>query len=262
MIRRPLMDLQEYTGGEREFRWRGREVTRLEGLTDAVFAFATTLLIVSLEVPHTFTELFAVMQGFIPFLLTFAVLSLVWFQHFRYFRRYGLQDTPVVVLNCALLFVVLFYVYPLKFLYTWLVAQLLGGETEVHLPSGEVAPILTVAQTPTLLVLAGLGWLGGIVVFALLYWRAYTRRADLDLNALEVFDTHEDLQNWLLAAAVTIAALLGALILPPEYAIWSMLIYFLYFPLRGLHIQRTKDRRRKLEATLLGPESDAAVAEG
>src|SRR5215203_4822419 len=123
MIRRRLMDLQEYTGGEREFRWRGREVTRPEGLTDAVFAFATTLLIVSLEVPHTFTELYALMQGFVPFLLTFAVLSLVWFQHFRFFRRYGLQDTPVVLLNCALLFVVLFYVYPLKFLYTWLVAQ-------------------------------------------------------------------------------------------------------------------------------------------
>jgi hypothetical protein len=259
MIRRHLMDLQEYTGGEREFRWRGREVTRLEGLTDAVFAFATTLLIVSLEVPRTFTELFAVMQGFFPFLLTFAVLSLVWFQHFRYFRRYGLQDTLVVILNCALLFVVLFYVYPLKFLYTWIIAQVLGSPTDVRLPSGEVEPMLAVDQIPTLLVLAGLGWLGGIVVFALLYWRAYTRRVDLDLNALEVFDTHEDLQNWVLAAAVTIAALLGAILLPPEYAIWSMAIYFLYFPLRGLHIRRTKAERRRLEAALFAPESEVAA---
>ena len=78
MIRQHLLDLQEYTGGEREFRWRGREVTRLEGLTDAVFAFATTLLIVSLEVPHTFTELSAVMQGFVPFLLTFAQWWYIW----------------------------------------------------------------------------------------------------------------------------------------------------------------------------------------
>src|SRR5207245_7970750 len=87
MIRQHLLDLQEYTGGEKEFRWRGREITRLEGLTDAVFAFAITLLIVSLEVPRTFDELAAVMSGFLAFLLTFAVLMLVWFQHFRFFRR-------------------------------------------------------------------------------------------------------------------------------------------------------------------------------
>src|SRR5436309_694365 len=124
---------------EPHFRWRGGEITRLEGFTDAVFAFAITLLIVSLEVPRTFDELVTVMQGFLAFLLTFAVLVLVWFQHYRFFRRYGLQDTPTVVLNAALLFVVLFYVYPLKFLYTWLVSRILGGATTVRLPTGEVA---------------------------------------------------------------------------------------------------------------------------
>ena len=36
---------------------RGREVTRLEALSDAVFGFAATLLVVSLEVPQTFPEL-------------------------------------------------------------------------------------------------------------------------------------------------------------------------------------------------------------
>jgi len=42
---------------EKHFRWRGGEITRLEGFTDAVFAFAVTLLVVSLEVLHTFDEL-------------------------------------------------------------------------------------------------------------------------------------------------------------------------------------------------------------
>ena len=37
--------------GERHFRWRGGDVSRLEGLSDAAFAFAMTLLVVSLEVP-------------------------------------------------------------------------------------------------------------------------------------------------------------------------------------------------------------------
>ena len=46
------------------FRIRSREVSRLEGLSDAVFGFAITLLVVSLEVPETFEELEIMMQGF------------------------------------------------------------------------------------------------------------------------------------------------------------------------------------------------------
>src|SRR6266536_5396112 len=87
-----------------------REVSRVEGFSDAVFAFAVTLLVVSLEVPHTFEELMDAMRGFPAFALCFAMLSQVWFHHYRYFRRYGLQDTFTVVLNGVLLFVVLFYV--------------------------------------------------------------------------------------------------------------------------------------------------------
>ena len=41
-------------GARQHFRWRGNEVSRVEGFTDAVFAFAVTLLVVALEVPQTF----------------------------------------------------------------------------------------------------------------------------------------------------------------------------------------------------------------
>ena len=36
---------------------RGREVSRIEGFSDAVFGFALTLLVVSLEVPESFADL-------------------------------------------------------------------------------------------------------------------------------------------------------------------------------------------------------------
>src|SRR5207245_9272063 len=123
-------------GGRPGFRWRGDDVTRLEGFSDAVFAFAITLLVVSLEVPRTFTELMHAMRGFGAFAISFTLLFLVWFNQYKFFRRYGLQDNTSVVLNGVLLFVVLFYVYPLKFLFTLLVNIFTGGGGQVRMPAG------------------------------------------------------------------------------------------------------------------------------
>ena len=53
-----------------------------------------TLLVVSLEVPNTFDELLATMRGFFAFAICFYLLLIVWYDHYKYFRRYGLNDTP------------------------------------------------------------------------------------------------------------------------------------------------------------------------
>jgi hypothetical protein len=79
--------------GRPGFRWRGGEASRLEGLSDAVFAFAVTLLVVSLEVPKTFDELLVVLRGFFAFAVCFSILFWVWYDHYRFFRRYGLADS-------------------------------------------------------------------------------------------------------------------------------------------------------------------------
>src|SRR5438046_6540227 len=107
MIREQLMKRQ--VRRPTDFRWRGGNVSRLEGLSDAVFAFALTLLVVSLEVPRSFTQLLQVMVGFIPFAFCFFMLSMVWYRHYVFFRRYGLEDGATIALNGVLLFVVLFY---------------------------------------------------------------------------------------------------------------------------------------------------------
>jgi hypothetical protein len=69
---------QQGFGADRGFRWRGGEISRLEGLSDAVFAFAVTLLVVSLEVPETFNELLRVLRGFFAFAVCFSILFWVW----------------------------------------------------------------------------------------------------------------------------------------------------------------------------------------
>src|SRR5712691_11814267 len=136
MIRERLVEKE--IGQRAEFRWRSHEISRIEGLCDAVFAFAVTLLVVSLEVPRTFAELSDALHGFVPFAICFAMLFRIWYGQFLWFRRYGLQDAPAVVLNGVLLFVVLFYVYPLKFLFTYLMNVFTGGRGEVRLANGNI----------------------------------------------------------------------------------------------------------------------------
>ena len=71
------------TATDPHFRWRGGEVSRIEGLSDAIFAFALTLLVVSLEVPRDFDELQRVLRGFPVFAICFALTVMVWWYHFR-----------------------------------------------------------------------------------------------------------------------------------------------------------------------------------
>ena len=113
--------MDDGSGDPLKFRWRSHDISRIEALSDAVFAFAVTLLVVSLEVPKTFDELMHVMRGFGAFAICFTLLFVVWFNQYKFFRRYGLQDNVTLILNAMLLFVVLFYVYPLKFVFSFLV---------------------------------------------------------------------------------------------------------------------------------------------
>src|SRR5687768_18548473 len=103
--------------GRVKFRLRGREGSGVGAFSDVVFGFALTLIVVSLEVPTSFQELMRTMRGFPAFAICFAILTWVWHVHHTFFRRYALTDEITIALNTALLFVVLFYTYPLKYMF-------------------------------------------------------------------------------------------------------------------------------------------------
>src|SRR5213078_4933014 len=140
MIREKL--IEKNIGDNKKFRWRSHEISRIEGLSDAVFGFAVTLLVVSLEVPNTFGALMEAMRGFGAFAVSFTLLIVVWYNQYKYFRRYALQDNYTVVLNAVLLFVVLFYVYPLKFVFSFLISLFTGQGARVRLPNGTVTTMV------------------------------------------------------------------------------------------------------------------------
>jgi hypothetical protein len=245
MIREKLMENEVGLGGK--FRWRGQEVSRIEALSDAVFGFAITLLVVSLEVPQTFDALLATMRGFIAFAVCFAMLVLVWYQQYRFFRRYGLNDALTFVLNAALLFVVLFYVYPLKFVWTLLVNLMMGIDNRVRLPSGEMVSPVSGDQMGTMMIVFSLGYVAVFAVFALLYYRAYTKRAELELNDLELFDTRTDMREYLLHVGIGLLSIGIASMGGRGFAALAGWCYFLIGPVMTVHGLRAGKRRKKLE---------------
>jgi uncharacterized membrane protein len=207
--------------GEKDFHWRGGEISRLEGFSDAVFAFAVTLLVVSLEVPKSYHELMDVMRGFVAFGICFALLAEVWFNHYRYFRRFGLQDSWAVFLNCVLLFFVLFFVYPLKFLFYAIFRT--GFEVQAH-------------EVRTLFVVYGAGYAAVFLTFALLYLHAWNKRHELELSQLEIMKTRHSMVDHFAMVGMGIISALLAVTLPLKWVGLAGYFYFMigvYFTVAG-----------------------------
>ena len=140
------------------------------------------------------------LRGFVAFGLTFAMLILIWSAHNGFFRRYGsLQDGRTVVLNSVLLFVVLFYVYPLKFLFTVFVNQFLGLTGE----GGEApARIGNADELSSLMIIYGLGFVAVFACFSLLYAHALARREELGLDAVRQIEARNWMRHYLMFVLV------------------------------------------------------------
>jgi hypothetical protein len=260
MIREKL--IEQEIGISRKFRMRGREVSRVEALSDAVFGFAITLLVVSLEVPRTFDALMEMMRGFVAFAICFAMLIMVWYQQYKFFRRYGLNDALTFVLNAVLLFVVLFYVYPLKFVWTLLVNMVLGADTRVRLPTGELVAPVAGEQMGQMMAVFSIGYVAVFLLFALLYWRAYRKRVELELNTLEVLDTRTELGEYLLHVLIGLLSIGLASVGTRGYVALSGFCYTLIGPVMTVHGMIAGKKRKKLEASLLANEVNPELTTG
>jgi hypothetical protein len=238
---------------------RRDEPTRIEGFSDAVFGFSLTLLAFSLEVPRSVEELklLAVAQ-LVPTLAAFALMCWIWAEHNAFFRQFGLQDGTTIVLNCALLFLVVFYTYPLKFMavFLWvLIADMFGwdGIVAAIADSGSMrfgGRAERIDATPLMLIY-NMGFITLFAIFALLYRHALRQREVLALNALELFDARAGQRVHLISISIGLLsmAVLGVLwVAARDFVGMSGMVYMLMGPAHGLHGARYGKARSRLIA--------------
>jgi uncharacterized membrane protein len=215
---------------------RRHEVSRLEAFSDAAFAFALTLLVVSLEVPKSYEELIRVMRGFPSFACCFALLVWIWSEHNAFFRRYGLQDGWTVLMNSVLLFVTLFYIYPLKFMFD----SMFG---ELHAVPGLIR--MTLPEMARASSIYAFGFVVLFLMFTLLYRHAYNKREALALTPSEVFDVKVFAGHHLVSVSVGLVALAIAMFAPVEMAPLSPTAFALMGPAHWMFGMASAIRRKQ-----------------
>jgi hypothetical protein len=173
------------------------------------------------------------MRGFLPFAACFALFVLIWRIHYQFSRRYGLQDPYTIFLNLVLLFLVLFYVYPLKFVFSLVFSQVSGGPTGAD---------VTAHQGSMLMRIYAAGFMAVFLLFALMYTHAYKLRAALGLDEIECYLTKISVQqNFIMAAVGAVSFLLA--MRNPGWAGWW---YFALGPTLAIHGTVTGKRARLL----------------
>jgi hypothetical protein len=232
-----MTDIANLPREKNGFRLRGREVSRLEGFSDALFALAMTLLIVNLNPIRTFAELRDTFLALPIFAVCFVLMGLIWWEHHRFFRRTGLQDWQTVVLNGVLMFLVLFYVYPLKFLFSLALDREQFGEGML----GD--------DGRWLFSMYGAGVMAIYGVLCWMHLHALARKHALQFDALETWLEREAAQACAIYTAVGALSIAIAWCLPAHQLGLAGITYAVLGPLQGLHGWMMGKRRPALQVS-------------
>src|SRR5207249_12333797 len=164
----------------RGFRLRGMEVTRLETFIDAAFAFAISMLVIAAnQVPDNIEELLDAFRHVPAFVASVIVLGIFWRGHWKWSRRYGLEDGVSIFISWAMLVTILIYIYPLKAIFGSMWFLLSHGQV------GQRLGLRTDAEARAIFAIFAIGFTAIALEIVLLNLRAWQLRDPLRLNEQE-----------------------------------------------------------------------------
>ncbi len=188
------------------FRWRGESVTRIENLSDIVFALALGMIISAAAVPQSYEELKGYLISIIPATAAFVLLVEIWHAHFTFFRRYGVADKKIIILNAILLFFVLYLAYPVRFAFDSFFAFIMMSAGDVS--RAEVMR-LDFDKSGNILGFFGLGFMVVHLLYLLMHRHVLKKRDLLKLSDTEIQITRKSI--FYHSGVTFLAALMGCL---------------------------------------------------
>ncbi len=132
-----------YNTKDPKLNYRGESTTRLDNLTDAVFGIAITLLIFNISDVTTLEALLEFAKSFPALLLGIVFLLIIWDEHVSFSKVYSTQNQMVKILNVFFIALVIFYVYPLKFLLNLITSLFFSNSNQIITESNEI-PLLMI----------------------------------------------------------------------------------------------------------------------
>ena len=200
---------------------------RIEAFSDAVFAFAATLLVVSVGLEESSSVIKIDWRAFLGFSVSFFVLVSLWWLHYNFFRRTNYMDGAVIALNAVLLFVTLYYVFPLK--------SLINSMTGLQELSHD--------EVSSLFQLYSIGFLLIFLCLSLMYYRAFLKTKTSNLNQdLWFYTRHFGIYVFVAVLSILLANLkLGTQWYSPGI-VYSLLGPLCYF--HGVHFEKNKSLQK------------------
>ena len=226
-------------------RARRHHPTRLEGFFDAAFAFAVTLVVISIgHLPHTVPEMLQAMRGIPAFALCYMLLVRIWRSHRDWSRRYDLEDDTAVNLSMILLFLVLIYAYPLRLLFAAAVASL-SGQWLIDEP----VELHSFYELRAAFVVFGIGHAAIWIVLGLLHRHALTAATKIDLNPAEQQATQYLAALSFAFASLGLLSALLSMVLPFDTQTWTIWVAGLIYASSGfIATFLSKRYKRRIEA--------------
>ncbi len=218
------------------FRLRGTEMTRLETFTDAAFAFAITMLVISVgKIPGNYDELVFALKGVPAFAASFAGIMFFWAGHRKWSRRFGLEDGATTIVSLCLVFVMLVYVYPLRLMFSALFAWISDGALPSEFAIDEQGELVS------LFIVYGLGLTALSTMLTLLNLRARFAAQLLQLNDLELILTNEEIVIWSVQAITGLVSACFAWLMPIRIGVFAGFVYVTFpitMPIVAIHFSK------------------------
>lgn len=222
-----------------DFEWRGESVTRIENLSDIVFALALGMLVSSSQPPVSYSQLLNFLPSIVPVSAAFVVLLSIWHSHFTFFRRYGVGDGKTIFLNAILLFLVLFLAYPLRYVFDSLFAFILA---QFGYLERAIAIEAHGRNATGIMGIYALGYGATQLILFLMFRHAFSKASALGLSAREVILSKKSAHGLLTQVVLSLGVIIGTLMTP--FGPFSGFFWFLAWP-ASIGINKLANKRLK-----------------